>query len=190
MLLRANAFDLDNDDDVQQHFHERGWTDGLPIVAPTPARVATMLEWAGISPDHVIGVEPVKGRHLTAEKVAINAVLAGCAPPHFPVVVAAVEAICKPPLLVHGATASTGGCAILLVVHGPVRRQLQMSSAHSALAGPDRASVCIGRAVRLVLRNLLDARPGELDRSTLGHPGKLTWCVAEDEEGGAPWLGR
>ena len=188
MLLRANAFDLDNDDDVQQHFHERGWTDGLPIVAPTPARVATMLEWAGISPDHVIGVEPVKGRHLTAEKVAINAVLAGCAPPHFPVVVAAVEAICKPPLLVHGATASTGGCAILLVVHGPVRRQLQMSSAHSALAGPDRASVCIGRAVRLVLRNLLDARPGELDRSTLGHPGKLTWCVAEDEEGGAPWL--
>jgi hypothetical protein len=63
-----------------------------------------------------------------------------------------------------------------------------MSSAHSVLAGPDRASVCIGRAVRLVLRNLLEVRPGELDRSTLGHPGKLSWCMAEDEEGGAPWL--
>ena len=88
----------------------------------------------------------------------------------------------------HGATASTGGCAILLVVNGPVRRQLGMSSAHSVLAGPDRASVCIGRAVRLVLRNLLEVRPGELDRSTLGHPGKLSWCLAEDEEGGAPWL--
>ena len=147
-----------------------------------------MLEWAGLPPDHVIGVELVKARGLTAEKVAINAVLAGCLPPHFPVVVAAVEAICQPQLLLHGATASTGGCAILLVVNGPIRRQLQLSSAHSALAGPDRASVCIGRAIRLVLRNLLEVRPGELDRSTLGHPGKLSWCVAEDEEGGAPWL--
>ena len=101
---------------------------------------------------------------------------------------AAVEAVCRPELLVHGATASTGGCAILLVVNGPVRQQLGMSSAHSVLAGPDRASVCIGRAVRLVLRNLLEVRPGELDRSTLGHPGKLSWCLAEDEEGGAPWL--
>ena len=148
-----------------------------------------MLDWAGMPPDHVLGVEPVKGRALTAEKVAINAVLAGCAcRPTSRWWPAAVEAICQPELLVHGATASTGGCAILLVVNGPIRRQLQMSSAHSALAGPDRASVCIGRAVRLVLRNLLEVRPGELDRSTLGHPGKLSWCLAEDEEGGAPWL--
>ena len=91
VLLKAKTFDLDSDDDVQQHFHERGWTDGLPVVAPTPARVAAMLDWAGMPADHVIGVEPVKGRALTAEKVAINAVLAGCAPPHFPVVAAGVE---------------------------------------------------------------------------------------------------
>jgi len=179
---------LPDDDAVQQHFRECGWTDGLPVVAPTPARVEAMLAWAGFPPEHVIGVEAVKSRPLTAEKVAVNAVLAGCLPPDFGVVAAAVEALCRPELLVHGATASTGGCAILLVVNGPVRRQLQMSSACSALAGPDRATVCIGRAVRLVLRNLLDARPGELDRSTLGHPGKLSWCLAEDEEGGAPWL--
>jgi hypothetical protein len=186
--VTARAIDLDDDDDVQRHFRGQGWTDGLPVVAPTPARVTAMLEGAWFAPDEVIGVEPVKARALTAEKVAINAVLAGCLPPDFPVVAAAVEALCKPELLVHGATSSTGGCAILLVVNGPIRHQLGMSSAHSALAGPDRASMCIGRAVRLVLRNLLEVRPGALDRSTLGHPGKISWCVAEDEEGGSPWL--
>jgi hypothetical protein len=187
MSLTARTFAVEADD-VQGFYRDRGWTDGLPIVAPTPDRVQAMLEWAGASPDLVIGVEAVKQRPLTAEKVAINAVLAGCLPPDFPVVAAAVDALCRPELLVHGATASTGGCAILLVVNGPVRVELGMSSAHSVLAGPDRASVCIGRAVRLVLRNLLEARPGELDRSTLGHPGKLSWCLAEDEEGAAPWL--
>jgi hypothetical protein len=184
--LRSRSIEID-DDHVQEEFRQRGWTDGLPVVAPTPERVEAMLAWSGCAPGHVVGVEPVKQRALTGEKVAINAVLAGCLPPDFPVVLAAVDAICRPELLVHGATASTGGCAILLVVNGPVRRQLGMSSGHSVLAGPDRASVCIGRAVRLVLRNLLDVRPGELDRSTLGHPGKLSWCLAEDEEGGAPW---
>ncbi len=188
MTLSAPRFELADDDEVQQLFRDRGWTDGLPVVAPTPARVQAMLEWAAMPPEHVVGIEPVKARALRAEKVAINAVLAGCLPPDFPVVVAAVEALCRPELLVHGATASTGGCAILLVVNGPIRRQLDMSSAHSALAGPDRASVCIGRAVRLILRNLLEVRPGELDRSTLGHPGKLSWCLAEDEEGGRPWI--
>lgn len=179
---------LEDDDHVQQHFRDSGWTDGLPVVAPTPERVAAMLAWGGFTPDQILGVEPVKSRGLRAEKVAINAVMAGCLPIDFPVVAAAIDAICKPELLVHGATASTGGCAILLVVNGPIRHQLAMSSAHSALASPDRASICIGRAVRLVLRNLLEARPGELDRSTLGHPGKISWCLAEDEEGGAPWL--
>jgi len=146
-----------------------------------------MLTGAWLGPDDVLGIEPVKARVLTAEKVAINAVMAGCLPVDFPVVATAVTALCRPELLVHGATASTGGCALLLVVNGPIRHALGMSSAHSALSGPDRASVCIGRAVRLVLRNLLDVRPGGLDRSTLGHPGKLSWCVAEDEEGARPW---
>jgi hypothetical protein len=177
-----------DEESIRQLYDARGWTDGLPIVPPTPERVAAMLEWGAFSAEHVLGVEPVKSRPLVAQKVAVNAVLAGCVPADFPVVAAAVEALCKPALLVHGATASTGGCAILLVVNGPIRRELGMSSAHSALAGSDRASVCIGRAVRLVLRNLLEVRPGELDRSTLGHPGKLSWCVAEDEEGGRPWL--
>jgi hypothetical protein len=185
--LGARAFDVADDDEAQQLYRSRGWTDGLPVVPATPERVAACLDWAGMPPDHVVGVEPVKARVLTAEKVAVNAVLAGCSPLEFPVVAAAVQAMCAPEFLVHGATASTGGCAVLVVVNGPVRLELGMSSGHSALAAPDRASAVIGRAVRLVLRNLLEARPGELDRSTLGHPGKLTWCVAEDEEGGSPW---
>lgn len=187
MKLLARTLDVSDDDELQQLFRERGWTDGLPVAAPTPARVEAMLSHSAFAPDQVIGVESVKQRALTAEKVAVNAVLAGCLPPDFPVVAAAVEAMCRPEFLVHGATASTGGCAVLLVVNGPIRRQLGMSSAHSVLAGADRASICIGRAVRLVLRNLLEVRPGELDRSTLGHPGKISWCVAEDEEGAGPW---
>ena len=189
MRTFASAVHEVADEDVfQQLARDRGWTDGLPVIAPTTERVGAMLGAAGFGPDQVLGIEPVKQRELTAEKVAINAVLAGCLPSDFPVVAAVVEAMCRPELLVHGATASTGGCALLIVVNGPIRQSLGMSSAHSVLAGPDRASVCIGRSARLVLRNVLEARPGELDRSTLGHPGKLSWCMAEDEEGGAPWL--
>ncbi len=188
MQLKARTYEVADDEAVQQLYRDRGWTDGLPVVAPTAERVQAMLDWAGFPPDHVVGIEPVKCRALTAEKIAVNAILAGCLAPDFPVVAAAVQAMCETEFLVHGATASTGGCAVLVVVNGPIRRQLGMSTGHSVLAGPDRASVTIGRAVRLVLRNLLEARPGELDRSTLGHPGKLSWCLAEDEEGGAPWL--
>jgi len=184
----STTHEVADDDELQQLCRDRGWTDGLPVVAPTPERVQRCLDWGLMTADQVIGVEQVKSRALTAEKVAINAVLAGCLPMDFPVVAAAVEAMCRTPFLVHGATASTGGCAVLVVVSGPVRRTLGMSAGHSALAGPDRASLAIGRAVRLVLRNLLDARPGDLDRSTLGHPGKFSWCMSEDEEGGAPWI--
>jgi hypothetical protein len=158
------------------------------VVAPTKERVVACLDWSGLPPDLILGVEPVTSRALTAEKVAINAVLAGCLPVDFPVVATAVQAMCRPEFLLQGATSSTGGCAVLVIVSGPIRRQLEMSAAHSALASPGRAAVVIGRAVRLVLRNLLDVRPGQADQSTLGHPGKLAWCMAEDEEGGLPWL--
>ena len=185
--LSSRVWEAD-ESDVQQMCRDRGWTDGLPVVAPTPELVDACLDWAALPGDFVLGMEPVRDRALTAEKVAVNAVLAGCLPPDFPVVAAAVQAMCRPEFLLHGATSSTGGCAVLVVVNGPVRRQLQMLGRHSALGASDRAAAVIGRAVRLVLRNLLDVKPGELDRSTLGHPGKVTWCLAEDEEGGAPWL--
>ena len=173
--------------EANEHYQRAGWTDGLPIVPPTEERVRECLEWALLPPDHAIGVEPVRRRPLTAEKVAINAVMAGCLAPHFPVVAAAVEAMCDEAFLLHGCSASTGGSAPLLVVNGPVRREIGMNATHNALANGSRANASIGRAIRLVLINLLGCVPGELDRSTLGHPGKYTLCLAEDEED-SPWL--
>jgi hypothetical protein len=189
--LSSRRFEIDGavDDPVaaQEFFHSRGWTDGLPVVPPTPDAVRAHLEWAGLAPDHLIGVEPVRQRAITAENVAINAVMAGCLPMHLPVVVTAVTAMLADEFLLHGATASTGGCAILVVVNGPIRTEIGMDGTFNAIGPTDRASTCIGRAVRLVLGNLLDVRPGEIDRSTLGHPGKISFCIAEDEDG-SPWL--
>jgi len=184
--LRSSRYALDDVMAAQEFFHSRGWTDGLPVVPPTPQAVEACLEWVLMPPDQLIGIEPVRQRAITAEKLAVNAVMAGCLPMHFPVVVAAFTAMLQEPFLLHGATASTGGCAILIVVNGPVRSELAMSGSFNALGPSDRATTVIGRAIRLILCNLLDARPGDVDRSTLGHPGKISYCVAEDEEH-SPW---
>ncbi len=184
--LTSERVVFDDDGALQEHFHTRGWTDGLPVVPPTADAVSACLDWALLAPDHLIGVEPVRQRAITAEKVAINAVMAGCLPLHFPVVVTAVTAMLAEPFLVHGSTASTGGCGVLVIVNGPIREEIGMSASFNAVGPSDRASTCIGRAVRLVLGNLLEVRPGEVDRSTLGHPGKISFCIAEDEEH-TPW---
>jgi hypothetical protein len=185
--LRSKRYAVDDVMAAQEFFHSRGWTDGLPVVPPTPQAVEACLEWVLMPPDQLIGIEPVRQRAITAEKLAVNAVMAGCLPMHFPVVIAAFTAMLQEPFLLHGATASTGGCAILIVVNGPIRQELGMSGTFNALGPSDRATTVIGRAIRLVLCNLLDARPGDVDRSTLGHPGKISYCVAEDEEH-SPWL--
>jgi len=182
--LRSTRHDVEDEQAAQELCRAQGWTDGLPIVPPTPERVVACLDRAALPPDHVIGIEPVRARPITAEKAAINAVLAGCRPAHFPVVAAALEAMCRPEFLLHGATASTGGCAVLIVVNGPVRRELGMDATFNVLGNGDASAAVIGRAVRLVLRNVLDLQPGGLDRATLGHPGKFGYCLAEDEEGG------
>ena len=186
LSLKSDRVAFDNEEALQEHFHAQGWTDGLPVVPPTAAAVQACLDWAMLAPGHLIGTEPVRERTITAEKVSINAVMAGCLPIHFPVVVAAVTAMLAEPFLLHGATASTGGCGVLVIVNGPIRREIDMDATFNAVGPSDRASNCIGRAVRLVLGNLLDVRPGEIDRSTLGHPGKISYCIAEDEEN-TPW---
>ena len=140
-----------------------------------------MLDRANLDPEHLIGIEPVRIRRMTAEKLAVNAVMAGCLPDHFPLVCESFSAMLKEPFLLHGATASTGGCAVLVVINGPVREQLGMCGTFNVLGSSDRATTVIGRAIRLILCNLLDARPGDLDRSTLGHPGKFSYCIAENE---------
>ena len=187
MNLSSKRYEVEHLQSAQEFCHSRRWTDGLPVVPPTPDAVDACLEWAMLPADHLVGIEPVRRRAITAEKLAVNAVMAGCLPMHFPVVVAAFTSMLQEPFLLHGATASTGGCAILLVINGPVRKELGMDGTFNALASSDRATTVIGRAIRLALCNLLDARPGDVDRSTLGHPGKLSYCIAEDEEN-SPWL--
>mgnify|MGYP000179825566 CR=1 FL=1 len=172
--------------EANELFFREGWTDGLPVIPPTEEAVLSFLEGAGLSPDTVIGVEPVRGRPISVEKVAINAVMAGCRPEYMPVIVAALRAMCRPEFNLHGCTISTGGSAPFLVVNGPVRQRLQMNATHNVLGSGNRANATIGRAVRLVIINVLGGRPGDLDRSTLGHPGKFTFCIAEDEED-SPW---
>ena len=186
MDLRSTIHETDDVFAAQELFHRRGWTDGLPVVPPTEAAVRACLEGAVLAPGHVVGVEPVRSRAITVEKVAVNAVMAGCLPAHFPLVVTALAAMLREEFTLHGATASTGGCAVFIVVNGGVRRELGMDGTFNALGNSDRATAVIGRAVRLCLINLLDVRPGGIDRSTLGHPGKFSFCVAEDEEG-SPW---
>lgn len=167
---------------AQELYHANGWTDGLPIVPPTAEAVEACLDWAMTPPEQLLGIEPVRGVPVTAEKLAINAVMAGCLPMHFPAVLAAFTAMLQPEFLVHGATSSTGGCAVAIVLNGPLRRELQTSGTFNALGNSDRATAVIGRAIRLALINILDVRPGGIDRSTLGHPGKFSFCIAEDEE--------
>ena len=185
--LSSRRYALDDLMTAQEFFHSRGWSDGLPVVPPTGDAVQACLDWVLMAPDQLIGIEPVRERAISAEKLAVNAVMAGCLPMHFPVVVAAFTAMLRAPFLLHGATASTGGCAVLVVVNGPIREELNMQGGFNALGPSDRASTCIGRAIRLSLINLLDVRPGAIDRSTLGHPGKISYCIAEDEAN-SPWL--
>ena len=182
MQLASKTYDVADIHAVQELYHSNGWTDGLPIVPPTPRPVQACLEWAMTPPDQLIGIEPVRGVAITAEKLAINAVMAGCLPMHFPAVLTAFAAMLQPEFLLHGATASTGGCAVFIVLNGPIRRELGAAGTFNALGNSDRATAVIGRAIRLALINILEVRPGGIDRSTLGHPGKFSYCVAEDEE--------
>jgi hypothetical protein len=180
--LRSAGYDVADAYEANELFQRNGWTDGLPIVPPTEALVQRFLGAAALAPGHVVGVEPVRRRRITAEKVAIAAVMAGCLPAYMPVVIALVQAVCEPEYGLHGCTASTGGSAPFVVVNGPIRREIGMNATHNVLGNGNRANATIGRSLRLLILNVLGGIPGRLDRSTLGHPGKLTFCLAEDEE--------
>lgn len=167
-------------------FFERGWTDGLPIVPPTPEAVEAMLEYAGRYPAEHLGSVPERRREVNVEKVAINAVMAGCLPAFFPVVLTAVEAILEPRFSLVGPSSSTAGAAVLIVVNGPVARELGLNSKDNLFGPGNRANATIGRAVRLTMINAMGTTPGVFDRSCMGHPGKYTYCIAENEAE-SPW---
>lgn len=167
--------------DAHEELYERGWTDGLPVVPPRPELVDAMVEAGGVDRDDVIGVLARRGRPVTAEQAAINAVMAGCRPAYFPIVLAAVGALTDPVHNADAMLASTGGAASCLVVSGPLAVAVGMNARHDALGAGTRANATIGRAVRLVARNVLGARPGVLDATSMGHPGRISLCFAEDE---------
>ena len=163
---------------------ERGWSDGLPVVPPTPERVEAML--GGRDPRRSLGLVPPAQGEATLERVASCAVLAGCRPSYFPVVVAAVEAALEARFNAHGIAVTTQPAGPIVVVNGPVRDRVGLNGGMGALGPGSRANATIGRALRLVLTLTGGARPGALDRATLGHPGKLFCCFAENEET-SPW---
>jgi hypothetical protein len=184
--LRARRVELAEREDEQEAMFARGWSDGLPLVPPTPERVLAMLEGATRAADEVVATVPPDLAPCTVEKVAINAVMAGCKPEYLPVVLAAVEAACTDAFNAHGVLATTMGVGPVLVVNGPIRRAIGMNSGINVLGQGNRANASIGRALQLVIRNVGGGRPGEVDRATYGNPGKLGFCFAEDEEG-SPW---
>lgn len=164
----------------------RGWTDGLPVVPPTPARVLRMLAGTTRDPAEVVARVPPDLVECSIEKVAINAVMAGCLPEYLPVVLAAVEAACTDEFNMHGLLATTHFSGPMVVVNGPIAARIGMNSGVNALGQGNRANSTIGRALQLVVRNVGGGRPGEIDRATLGNPGKVGFCFAEDEAG-SPW---
>ena len=185
--FRARVVELPAPEDEHEACFARGWSDGLPVVPPTPVRVLRMLKGTTRDPEAPVGAIPPNNAPCTVEKVAINAVLAGCKPEYLPVVLAAVEAALAPEFAMHGLLCTTYFSSPMVVVNGPAARRIGMNSGVNALGQGNRANASIGRALQLVVRNVGGGVPGGIDRATLGWPGKYTLCFAEDESDPA-WL--
>lgn len=181
--LQSRRVEFGAQEDEMEALFERGWTDGLPVVPPTEARVLRMLSGTTRDPKEVVGKMPSDLADCTIEKIAINAVMAGCKPEYLPVVIAAVEAALDEPFALHGVLATTMYVGPVVIVNGPIRRSIGMNAKGNALGQGFRANNTIGRALQLVIRNVGGGRPQEVDRATLGNPGKISYCIAEDEEG-------
>jgi hypothetical protein len=180
-LLAARKIEYGEHDDPIEMCFERGWSDGLPVTPPTDARVLQMLKGTQRRPDDIVGKIPPNLADCTVEKVAINAVMAGCKPEYLPVLLAALEAALEPLFTLHGVLATTYFSSPIIIVNGPVAQRIGMNSGINALGQGNRANATIGRALNLIVRNVGGGRPGEADRATLGAPSKFTLCFAEDE---------
>ncbi|HKX76032.1 MAG TPA: thioredoxin [Acidimicrobiia bacterium] len=187
LTLRSRRWVVSEREDPFELMYAKGWSDGLPLVPPTEDRVESMLAGTGHRPEEVVAMLAPDLVPLTVEKVAINAVMAGCRPEYLPLVLAGCEAVASDQFNIHGVAATTQFVGPVLIVNGLIRRELGMNAGINALGPGNRANVTVGRAVNLVVRNVGGARPGEVDRSTLGSPAKLSLCFPEDEEG-SPWI--
>jgi hypothetical protein len=187
--ITARELELGDLEDPFEAMHERGLTDGLPVVPPTPERVVAMLEHTGRDPQELVGVVPPYGGRATVEKVTINAVMAGCAGPELPILLAAVEAVCREEFALHGLIATTAPAGPVVVVSGPYAERAGMNSGINALGQGNRANLTIGRALQLTIRNVGGGRPGREDRAAHGQPGKVGFAFAERLDETAPWPG-
>ena len=161
---------------------DRGYTDGLPVVPPTEERVLRMLQGTSRAASDIVAVVPPDLVEVTVEKVAVNAVMAGCRPEYLPWVIAALEAVCTDDFNIHGVLATTMPVGPVIICNGPGTAAIGMNGAGNALGQGNRANLTIGRAVQLVIRNVGGGRPGEVDRATHGNPGKVSFCFAELEQ--------
>tara|TARA_Y100000780_G_scaffold154138_1_gene138799 strand:- start:300 stop:1742 length:1443 start_codon:yes stop_codon:yes gene_type:complete len=180
-LLQARKIELAESEDIMEACFERGWSDGLPLVPPTPLRVTRMLSSTDRSANEIVGSVPPDNRPCTIEKIAINAVMAGCKPDYLQVVIAALRAALKDEFCMHGLLCTTYFSTPVMIVNGPITKQIGMNSGVNALGQGNRANATIGRALQLIVRNVGGGIPGGIDRATLGNPGKYTFCFCEDE---------
>ncbi len=173
-------------EEINDLYYRNGWTDGLPIIPPTEERVARMTAGIARKPQDVVGEIPPQWSEATVEKVAINAVMAGCLPEYMPIVLTALEAMLEPKFNLYGIQATTHPCTPLIIINGPIRQKLGINSEYNVFGQGTRANATIGRAIRLVLINIGGAIPGKLDPATHGQPSKYSFCMAENEEK-SPW---
>jgi hypothetical protein len=172
--------------EINRFFYEKGWSDGLPVIPPTEERVLNLLQGTQRKPDEVIGLIPPRWADATIEKIAINAVMAGCLPEYMPVIITAVEAMVEEKFNLYGIQATTHPCGPLLIINGPIRKQLGINCGYGALGPGTLANAVIGRAIRLILINIGGAIPAKVDKATHGQPGKYTYVIGENEEEN-PW---
>ena len=183
----AKVFRLKGDySAINRHYQGQGWTDGLPIVPPTHDDVREFLRFTDREPREVVAVLPPRQGEATVERIAINAVMAGCRPEYLPVILTAVEALTDPAFNLDSIQATTHPVTPLIIVNGPIAREIGINGGYNAFGQGFRANLTIGRALRLLLMNVGGGLPGTGDRATQGTPAKIAYCVAENEEAN-PW---
>lgn len=171
---------------ILRHYQDQGWTDGLPIVPPTEDDLREFLRFTDRAPREVVAVLPPRQGEATVERIAINAIMAGCRPECLPIVITAVEALADPAFNLDSIQATTHPVAPLIIVNGPIAKEVGINAGYNAFGQGFRANLTIGRAIRLLLMNVGGGLPGTGDRATQGSPAKIAYCVAENEEAN-PW---
>lgn len=186
MTLKAAQTHYDSYEAAVEAYMEKGWTDGLPIVPPTPEKVERFLAVVGLTPETVIGTVPTREVTVTAEQVVINAVMAGCKPEYMPVVLASARALLEEKANLHSTTGTLSGAAHAIIVNGPIRNELGIACKGACFGPGFRPNATIGRALRLIVRNVGRGIPGFLDRATFSSPLRYSFCFGENEED-SPW---